>query len=60
MKATEIHERARQLREAHGDKAAVEAAQKAAALEGQGDAEQAQVWRRIEAAVRQMQGPHES
>lgn len=60
MQATEIQEHARKLREARGDKAAVEAAQKAKAFEEQGDAEQAKTWRRIEAALRQMQGPHAS
>jgi len=60
MLAMEIQEHARKLLDAHGDKALVEAAQKAKALEAQGDTEQAQTWRRIEAALRQIQGPHES
>ena len=60
MDATKIHEIARQLKDAHGMKAIAEAAQKASALEGQGDAEQAQTWRRIEAALKHMKGPHES
>ncbi len=60
MQAMEIQEHARKLRDAHGEKATAEAAQKAKAYERQGDAEQAQTWRRIELALRQMQGPHVS
>jgi len=60
MQAMEIQEHARKLRDAHGDKAVVEAAQKAKSFEQQGDTEQAQTWRRIEAALLQMQGPHAS
>jgi hypothetical protein len=58
MQAMEIQEHARKLRDAHGEKAAAEAAQKARSYEHQGEAEQAKDWRRIEAALRQMQGPH--
>lgn len=60
MKATEIHELARQLRAAHGNKAIAEAAQKASRKEAEGTSGEAQTWRRIEAALRQMQGPRES
>jgi len=60
MQAMEIQEHARKLRDAHGDKAVLEAAQKAKSFEQQGDTEQAQTWRRIEAALLQMQGPHVS
>lgn len=60
MLAMEIQEHARKLRDAHGDKAVAEAAQKAKAFEKQGDSEKAQTWRRIEAALREMQGPHVS
>ncbi len=60
MQAMEIQEHARKLRDAHGEKAAAEAAQKAKAYEQQGDKEQAQTWRRIEAALLQLQGPHVS
>jgi hypothetical protein len=60
MLAMEIQEHARKLRDAHGDKAIAEAAQKAQALEQQGDRDAAQTWRRIEAALREMQGPHNS
>jgi hypothetical protein len=60
MQEIEIHDYARQLLEAHGDKAVAEAAQKAAALEKQGQSEQAETWRHIEAALKLMRGPHES
>jgi hypothetical protein len=60
MQEIEIQDYARQLLEAHGDKAVAEAAQKASALEKQGDSEQAQTWRHIEAALKQMRGPHAS
>ena len=58
MLATEIQEHARKLFEAHGDKAVAEAAQTAKMLEDSGATEEAQVWRKIEAALKQMRGPH--
>ncbi|HEY8161078.1 MAG: hypothetical protein ACR650_17295 [Methylocystis sp.] len=60
MEETDVHDYARQLFEAHGDKAVAEAAHKAAAAEEKGDAEQARNWRRIEAILYQMLGPHQS
>lgn len=60
MQEIDIHDYARQLLDAHGDKAVVEAAQKASALEQQGQTEQAETWRHIEAALKLMRGPHES
>lgn len=60
MDAVEIQDHARKLMAAHGPKAVAEAAQKANALEASGEKDQAKDWRRIEAALRQMQGPRES
>ena len=60
MQEIEIQDYARQLLEAHGDKAVAEAAQKATSLETQGDNEEAATWRHIEAALKMMRGPHES
>ncbi len=60
MEESDIQGYARQLFEAHGAKAVAEAAQKAAAFEQKGENEQAQVWRRIESALYQMLGPHQS
>ena len=57
MEMTDIHRYARELKEAHGSKALAEAAQKAINFEKQGDNEQAQTWRRVEAALKEMQGP---
>ena len=60
MHAMDIQEHARKLREARGDRALAQAAQKARSFEQQGDTKQAETWRRIEAALRLMQGPHAS
>ncbi len=60
MHSTDIHAAARQLLDAHGNKAIAEAAQKAVQLEKSGQTEQAQNWRQIETALKQMVGPRES
>lgn len=60
MDATKIDEFARSLKEAHGAKALVEASQKAREFQEEGDTEQAETWRRVAAALQEMQGPHES
>jgi Arc/MetJ family transcription regulator len=60
MDSKAIHDYARRLVGAHGDKAELEAAQRAARCEQQGEKAQAQDWRRIQAAIRQMRGPHAS
>jgi hypothetical protein len=60
MREVEIQDYARQLLEAHGDKAVAEAAQKACGFETQGNSEEAETWRHIEAALKLMRGPHES
>jgi hypothetical protein len=60
MQENEVYDYARQLLEAHGDKAVAEAAQKACTLEQQGESESAETWRHIEAALKLMRGPHES
>ncbi len=57
MLAIEIEEHARKLMEAQGPKAIAQAAQKARAFEEQGADEQAVTWRRIESAMRRLQGP---
>lgn len=57
MLAIEIEEHARKLLEVQGPKAIAEAAQKAHAFEQQGSDEQAVTWRKIEAALRRLQGP---
>lgn len=60
MGEIEIHDYARQLLEAHGDIAVVEAAQKALSFEEKGQTEEAETWRHIEAALKLMRGPHVS
>jgi hypothetical protein len=60
MQETEIQEYARQLFEARGDRAVVEAAQKARSFEEQGNAGEAETWRHIEAALKLMRGPKQS
>ena len=56
----EIQDYARQLLEAHGAQAVAEAAQKASAFEKEGNKDDAELWRHIEAALKLMRGPHES
>ena len=60
MHTIEIQTYARQLLEAHGVKAIAEAAQRAAAVEKSGNKEQAEIWRRIEAALMLMRGPRQT
>lgn len=60
MKAMEIEEHARKLRQVHGDKAIAEAARKAVDAEAAGNAGEAENWRRIEKALLLMRGANES
>ena len=60
MDETVIAEYARQLIEAHGDRAIAEAAQRAVACERQEDKEGAKTWRHVEAALKEMRGPRRS
>lgn len=59
MEEAEIHDFARRLYNAHGPRAAAEAAQKARSCEESGKAEDAKAWRHVEAAIKQMLGPHQ-
>ncbi len=60
MGELDIHDYARQLLEAHGEMAVVEAAQKACSCKENGQREDAETWRHIEAVLKQMRGPHVS
>lgn len=60
MEEIEIYDYARQLLEAHGEMAVVQAAQKARSFEENGQTEEAETWRGIEAALKLMRGPHVS
>lgn len=60
MRGVDIHEQARMLKAAHGNKAIAEAARKANEYEQAGSADEAATWRRIEKALLQMRGAGES
>jgi hypothetical protein len=60
MQAVEIQDHARKLMESLGPKAIAEAAHRADTLEVEGQKDRAKDWRRIEKALRQMQGPRET
>jgi hypothetical protein len=60
MREIDIHDYARQLLQAHGDKAIAEAAHRASTFEKEGKKDEAKTWRHIEAALKEMLGPHES
>ena len=60
MNAVDISALARHYFETQGAKAIAEAAQKAASFEDSGDEEQSKTWRRVEAVLWEMRGPHES
>jgi hypothetical protein len=60
MHEIDIQDYARQLLEAHGDRAVAEAAQKARAFEKEGNKDDADAWRHIERALLIMRGPHAS
>ena len=60
MNALEIQESARKLYQAHGDKAELEAAQKARQHKENGNAEEAEDWKRIREAIAQMRDAHYS
>ncbi len=60
LKPTEVHDVARRMFEAQGPAAIAEAAQKAVACENENDGEQAELWRKVEAMLKEMRGPHSS
>ena len=60
MNVTDISALAHHLFETHGAKAIAEAARKAASFKGAGDEEQSKTWRRVEAVLEEMRGPHQS
>jgi hypothetical protein len=60
MDTTQVQRYARQLYEVQGAKAIAEAAQKALQFEHSNDREQAEIWRRIEAALILINGPRHS
>ncbi len=60
MKITDVSVLAEQLLAAHGDKAEAEAAQHASAADQAGNADEAEQWRKVRAAVSSLRGPHAS
>jgi hypothetical protein len=60
MEGTQVQLYARQLYETQGQRAIATAAQKALMFERDDDKEQAQAWRRVEAALMLMRGPRET
>ena len=60
MNAADISALAHHLFAAHGAQAIAEAAHKAESLGKAGDAQQAKMWQRVEAVLREMRGPHQS
>ena len=60
MNMNEIHDYARRFIGTHGDRAEVEAAQKVAECEKLGERQEAEDWRRIRTAIKEMRGPHVS
>jgi hypothetical protein len=60
MEMDKVHVFARSLLSTYRDKAELEAAQRAAQCDRDGDRDQAQEWRRIQIAIKEIRGPHES
>jgi hypothetical protein len=56
MEEMMISEYARQLRDAHGDRAIAEAAQRAVGCERNKDKDEAKTWRQVEAALKTTRG----
>jgi hypothetical protein len=57
MEEVMINDYARQLMDAHGQRAIAEAAQRASKSERNKDDEEAKTWRRVEQALKSMRGP---
>lgn len=60
MTTTDVSAIARHLFAEQGAKAIAEAAQKADHFASKGDHEQAQTWKRVESALRDLRGPRQS
>ena len=57
MEQTMINEYARQLMDAHGQRAIAEAARRAVECERNQDQDEAKTWRKVEEALKTMRGP---
>lgn len=60
MDIAQVRATAKRLVDVHGWRAEAEAAQKLKELEGTGDTEKVEMWRRIRSLIREMKPPHES
>ena len=60
MNTSDITAIAHHFFETQGTKAIAEAAQKAESFARDGDGEQAKLWQRVEATLREMRGPRQS
>ncbi len=60
MRMAEVHDYARQMFEAYGDKAEPMAQQRAVKAEGGGNKVEAETWRRVRAVLKEMRGSHVS
>jgi len=60
MDTVKIHEFASQLYHAHGDRAELEAAQRARKLEEKGNMKEAQEWKRVKRVISEMRGANYS
>jgi hypothetical protein len=60
MQQIDTQDYARQLLEVHGEKAVAVAAKKARSFEENGNSNEAEIWRHIEATLKLMRGPHQS
>jgi len=60
MDIVQVDDYARRLYAASGDRAEYDAAQKAKACEERGQADEAEQWRKVRAAIRILRGPNAS
>jgi hypothetical protein len=60
MDTSDISTVARHLFQTEGAKSIAEAARRAASFDQAGDAQQAELWRRVEGVLREMRGPRQT
>ena len=60
MRMSDVHDYARQMLDAYGDKAEPMAQQRAVKAESAGNEAEAETWRRVRAALKEMRGSHVS
>jgi len=60
MQTTQVVEFARQLLDARGDQAVIEASRRIRQAEQKGDAAEASSWKRIRSAIQELRPPHVS